>query len=114
MKFVFFYPPGDEETLETDKTSSPFSPPLGLLYLASVLEQQGHNVEVIDARAEPITEKNIKTKVMSADVAGISIPTFSLKNSHKIVQMIKRTDKDVFIVGGGPHCFLYPKETLSS
>ncbi|HHH79436.1 MAG TPA: radical SAM protein [Thermoplasmatales archaeon] len=114
MRFIFFYPPGDEEALETDKTSSPFAPPLGLLYLAGMLEKQGHNVKVVDARVEKITEEKLKTLVASADAVGVSIPTFSLKNAYRIIEMVREIDKDIFIIGGGPHCFLFPKETLSS
>lgn len=69
------------------------------------LNNRDNKAEVVDARAEPITEKNIKTKIISADAAGISIPTFSLKNAHKITQMIKEIDENIFIVGGDPTVF---------
>lgn len=112
MNFLLIYPPGDEKVLETDKTSSLFAPPLGLLYISSILRRQDHKVNIIDARAEKINKKNIFSKVKSSDAVGISIPTFSLKNAEKLINIIRRINEDVFIFGGGTHCSLFPKETL--
>jgi len=112
MKFLLIYPPGDEEALETDKTSSLFAPPLGLLYLARIIEQQGHQVEVIDAREGKLTQKELAVISKSVDAIGISIPTFALKNSQKIINTIKTEDNSIPIFAGGPHCSLFPKETL--
>jgi len=112
MKFLLIYPPGDDEALETDKTSSLFAPPLGLLYLARIIEQQGHQVEVIDTRAGKLTQKELAVIIKSVDAIGISIPTFALKTSQKIVSSIRTEDNSIPIFAGGPHCSLFPKETL--
>ncbi len=112
MKFLFIYPPGDEDSLETDKTSSPFAPPLGLMYVSSIAREQGDYTEILDIRADRIFQKDLKRMIKSSDAVGISIPTFSLKNSKIIVDSIREIDKDIFIFAGGPHCTLFPKDSI--
>lgn len=114
MKFVFIYPPGDSKSLDTDKTSSLFAPPLGILYIASILKNQGHVVEVIDGRAERLNRRHIKDIIKFTDVVGITIPTFSFNNANSIVKTIREINEDVFIIGGGPHCSLFPEKILDA
>jgi len=50
-------------------------PPIGLLYIARSLEDEGHFVEVIDFYNERNLEEKIRGSVASADVVGFSVYT---------------------------------------
>jgi len=111
MKFLFLYPPTDTFSLEQGEKSFLYAPPLGPLYLASVLLEKGHDVEVMDLRGEK-GEAKIREKINSVDAVGLTIPTFALNNSKKIVGIIRDISLDVPIIAGGPHPTLYPHATL--
>ncbi len=57
MKTILINPP--------QNTKYP-QPPLGLASLAAVLEQKGHQVEIIDANAFQLSERDIVKKVKGA------------------------------------------------
>jgi len=113
MKFVFIYPLGDAEASEINKPASTFAPPLGILYIASIVEKQGHEVEVVDARGKKLDKGDIKKLIQSTDVVGITIPTFSLNSAKKIVDAIREFDKEIFTIAGGPHCSIFPEGILN-
>ena len=83
VKVSLIYPPGDDEVLETDKTSSPFAPPLGLMYIARILSMKDIETSIIDARHERIGPAKIKKLLAQSDVIGISIPSFARKTPKK-------------------------------
>lgn len=87
-------------------------PNLGLLYTAKTLEDEGHNVEVIDFEAENFTEEKINNYVNSISAIGITINAYTLKNSAKIASLFKQKDKNLSIIIGGPLCSIQPKQTL--
>jgi len=114
VKVSLIYPPGDDEVLETDKTSSPFAPPLGLMYIARILSMKDIETSIIDARHERIGPAKIKKLLTQSDVIGISIPSFARKNAEKIIKMIREIDNDIFIIAGGPHCTLFPMDAIAA
>ena len=50
-----------------------YHPPLGLLYIGRVLEDEGHKVEVIDFQAEKYPFKTLLNNISSTDAIGISV-----------------------------------------
>ena len=54
MKFLLLRPAEQDEENKTNKTFSLNLPPLGLLYIGASLEQNGHNVELLDYFGENI------------------------------------------------------------
>ena len=98
---------------EINKPTSTYAPPLGLLYIASIVEKQGHEAFVIDARGEKIDKENVRKQIKSADIIGITIPSFSLNSAKKIVDLTREVKKEIYIIAGGPHCTLFPEETLN-
>jgi len=114
VKASLIYPPDDDEALETDKTSSPFSPPLGLMYVGRILSMNDIEIDIIDARHERIDASRIKRMVSKSDIIGISIPSFARKNAEKIIKMIKEVDNEIFIIAGGPHCTLFPMDAIEA
>lgn len=104
--------------------------PLGLLYIAAVLELN-HEVSVVDAIIEgwnTISEKDdtislgisfeeIKNRleVINPDVVGISAQ-FSIneKNALQVAATVKTVNPKIITILGGPHVTVQPQETLSN
>ncbi|MCX6662841.1 MAG: radical SAM protein [Euryarchaeota archaeon] len=97
-----------------NKQPNAFLPPLGLLYLARMVELQGHSVEIIDYNAESFDDTTIQKAVHSADAIGMTI--FSepreFQNSITIANKIRQFSPDIPIIVGGPHCMFFPEQTL--
>jgi anaerobic magnesium-protoporphyrin IX monomethyl ester cyclase len=98
---------------QTKKTmKNPWAQPLGLLYIAAVLEQDGHKVEIIDLVAEDITKNKIHQAMSDIDAIGISVDSFAYPDVIEITQQIKQRDAHLPIIIGGPHCTFYPEKSL--
>lgn len=89
-------------------------PPLGLAYIAGVLERQGYSVEIIDANAQQLPVEKIIDKVIEfkAQVAGITAVTPTIYLAHRIAGELKKKDSSIFTVIGGIHATALPEETL--
>lgn len=128
MKFSLLQiSPGYEfnKNLDISQKINSYHPPLGLLYLGRVLEDEGHKVEVIDFLAEKYPLKTLINNLESTDVVGITIfssaykeslhggdYTYAYKESAKVVDFIKEIDSDLPIIIGGPHCTIQPEKSL--
>lgn len=112
MKFHFIYPGGTWATGMQHMPSDPFSPPLGILYVSSCLENAGHKASVTDYWAEKYKKENLEKKVKESDAVGISITGFNLNESLQICKVIKEIDKDIPLLVGGPHVTIYPDKSL--
>jgi radical SAM superfamily enzyme YgiQ (UPF0313 family) len=90
------------------------SPPLGLCYLASVLEKENHRVKIIDAPVLNLSFSKILERVrrFSPDLIGITSFTVSFHSCYKLAQEIKRDFPYIKIVVGGPHITSNPEELL--
>jgi radical SAM superfamily enzyme YgiQ (UPF0313 family) len=95
-----------------NKSTSPHTPPLGLLYLGRSLEDEGHTVEVMEYYAEKDPLTQLTNSIPSVDAIGISVNTYPYQQSTSIAQEIKRLDPSVPIIIGGPHCNFHPKKSL--
>lgn len=91
-------------------------PPLGLLYIATVLKERVPDAEikVVDCVSEkigyPVLTRMLKT--FKPQVIGITAFTVSLVDVLKIAGIAKGLNKNVHICIGGPHNFVFPKQTL--
>lgn len=120
MKILLINPP-DQNTIIADNPSfideeRGANPPLGLLYIAASLRQQGgHTVEVLDAPVENIGYDTLVEAVRerSPDLVGITAMTFTLIDVMKTVQVVKSVSTGIKVVLGGVHATLYPRETIS-
>jgi len=88
------------------------SQPLGILYIAAMLEDNNHIVEVIDYQAEDYSKNKLYSYLSGVDGVGISVDSFSSKKAEEIAYTIKQFDKEIPIIIGGPHCNFYPKKSL--
>lgn len=98
------------------KLTYPFvvSPPLGLMYLASVLRNKGHQIKIVDMRLDRLKPEDVlkQFKDFQPDIVGFSTITPEANSMHRIVSLIKRENPLCKVIVGGPHASSYPQETL--
>jgi anaerobic magnesium-protoporphyrin IX monomethyl ester cyclase len=88
--------------------------PLGLLYLASRLEQAGYEVYVEDLQLcrSPLTRLEQDLRQHAPEVAGITSFSLNLSMASKILKKVKRLSPDTVTVWGGPHVSFDDREIL--
>ncbi|MFW6163397.1 MAG: B12-binding domain-containing radical SAM protein [Planctomycetota bacterium] len=119
MKVVLINPPA-EQTLVGNNPSfldeeRGCNPPLGLLYIAAVLEQRSdHELAVVDAMAEALSYEALGTRVAAEapDLVGISAMTFTLLDVVRTIEVVRDAVPGAKVILGGPHVHLYPRESL--
>jgi radical SAM superfamily enzyme YgiQ (UPF0313 family) len=112
MNITFINPPSKH--LETSSLLGITAPPLGLAYLASTLEKDGHSVKIIDAWALGIPPLSIEREVKKdkPDIIGVTSTTPAIRDALTIVETVKNACPDSVTVMGGPHASFLPSETL--
>jgi anaerobic magnesium-protoporphyrin IX monomethyl ester cyclase len=88
-------------------------PPLGLLYIASEIEQEGHTVEILDYQTDSNAPIRLEKASESTDAVGITLTTDQIKPVAHLTSKIKAINSELPIIIGGPHCTILPKQTLS-
>jgi radical SAM superfamily enzyme YgiQ (UPF0313 family) len=88
------------------------TPPLGILYLSSILENNGYDTQVCDLDANPMNINEINSFVSNSDVVGLSLTTYSLNSGLRIAKSIREEHPEIFILTGGSHPTSAPEETL--
>ena len=85
-------------------------PPLGLAYLASGVERDGHDVKIIDAFAEGLTWDHFteEIKKAKADLIGIGGMTPTIDNTLRTIKICRPYTR--YIVMGGPHLSVHKQE----
>jgi len=119
MNILLINPPAENELVGNNPPlideERGYNPPLGLLYIAAYLgKHSDHKVEVLDTQVEKMGYDELEAAVAEKkpDVVGITTMTFTLIDAIKTVQIVKRVDKGIRVVLGGPHVHLYPNETI--
>jgi len=105
--------------------------PLGLAYIAAVLEENEYTVSILDAIAEGWKKERVidgmkftglsyeeigdKIKKYSPEIVGISAPFTSQADcALKIANVVKNVDKDITTIIGGAHASVRPEDCLSN
>ena len=116
MKFLFIYPPISNLELGPSKyfPIGAHVPPIGVLYLARILELNGYEVEVLDLNADTSNNEQIKGKIRSSDFVGLTLYSglISISNTLNLSKLVKETDPDIPLLIGGPQCSYYPELSL--
>jgi anaerobic magnesium-protoporphyrin IX monomethyl ester cyclase len=89
--------------------------PLGIGYLAAVLEEDGYAVDVIDCQVEQHTARELESELarIQPDVIGITSTTLTYKSAIDIVQAAKKACPNSLIIMGGPHVTVLDEHTLN-
>jgi anaerobic magnesium-protoporphyrin IX monomethyl ester cyclase len=116
VRVLLVHPPWPDTTRTNFKRRvSGVLPPLGIASIAAVLEQDGHDVRILDAFAEHLTLGAIVSWVSANgpfDVIGISCVTVMAFNAYKIARHVKDEFPDTMVVLGGAHASQLPEESL--
>ncbi|MGQ0552202.1 MAG: B12-binding domain-containing radical SAM protein [Planctomycetota bacterium] len=94
-KIVLMYvtPPGQDDFF--------IAMPLGIIYLASILRQQGADVECCDERV--CAEAEVEAYLRKAQILGLSALTPHVNRAIRYAQRAKANNPQVVTVMGGPH-----------
>jgi magnesium-protoporphyrin IX monomethyl ester (oxidative) cyclase len=127
MKVLLINPP---QTFYLDSEPPAGSMPLGLMYIAAVLEKAGYSVELLDAfiadfkpqkNGETVTVgmsfNQIETEIRrrKPDIVGISGPfTSQIGNTLKVSEIAKKVNSDILTIVGGPHVSTIPQEFMET
>jgi len=90
--------------------------PLGVMYLASVLRQNGnHEVALLDMRLRPTTVQEAADQALafSPNIVGFSTLTLEFSVVAEVAREIKKRNPKVITVVGGPHASTAPNEVLA-
>lgn len=91
------------------------APPLGLAYLAAVLERKKHKVKILDGWVQDFSSLLPKTiKEFKPELIGLTGLTVDIKRTFQITEKIKELAPKTPIIFGGPHASMDPKGTLEN
>lgn len=89
-------------------------PPLGLLYLAAVLEKNGIEVEIIDNFILKLPSEKLIKKIIdkTPSIVGFSSFSHTYPAAKKNMEDLKKMSPKIPIIFGGPHATLYYSEII--
>jgi len=109
MRVLLSMPP-DIHDLEIYRVVGFNAPPLGLAWIAAVLEKAGHKVKIIDTPTLKTTTDEFIEEVKSwkPDVVGISVQTPTAPKAYDAITRLKEEVPDTPVIVGGSHpTFMY-------
>lgn len=92
-------------------------PPLGILSLATYLRSAGFSATAcLDAQADGLSPEATVERIAAyrPDVVGVSVWTDFWFPAWSTMQGVRRAIPECTIIAGGPHCLIYPRETLET
>lgn len=99
------------QSFERKRTSEGLAPPLGLLYLKSMMLDCDVKILDLSNLEDP---KRVFTKTFKSkewDVVGITVLTYCLDSVRYLVNLIKKNG-DPYLIGGGAHSTLMSSDCL--
>ena len=89
-------------------------PPLGLMYVAAVLEKAGHAVQIYDADPEYQATIINEIKEFNPHLIALSFLTVGYQRAFNFCKSLKEAMPDKIYCSGGVHTSVKPKETLEA
>lgn len=89
-------------------------PPLGLAYVAAVLEKSGYPVEIYDnyLLERPIEEVKVEIKKRQPEIVGITCSSLTYNRCIETAKAVKEACPTCKVVVGGPHSSYMPETML--
>ena len=86
-------------------------PPLGILYIAAALEQQGHELQVFDIDPD-VSSCVEQIKVFAPHIVGLSCYTNTYPKAQRLTEKLKQELPHAIFICGGVHATAKPVETM--
>lgn len=111
MRVVLITPPNHSRK----KIRRGLLPPLGIGYIAAILEKEGYKVKIIDSQIMGYQLEDVVNQTVDfmPDLIGISATTPIIPNAYTLARFLKQRFPDIPIVLGGAHATCFPDEPLS-
>ena len=89
-------------------------PPMGLMFLASVLRHHGYQPTIFDGDIESRALEKLEKIIREGDfkIAGISFSSMTSEGAFEAAKMIKKIDPSITVIAGGYHPTVMIKDTL--
>lgn len=112
MKIQLLIPPGGYFAERWSKGSS--MPPLGLLYIAAVLEKDGHEVQIVPTDIMGLKWHQIRDEIrkFQADIIGVTSTTENRFQSFRLIRESKKANPRALTILGGPHASMAAEDSL--
>lgn len=121
MKVAFILSPFDQIgtsgfTTKKMKRVYGYNMPLGIAYLAAMVEQSGHEALCLDPCPQQLTLEEIGDWVQKnrPDLVGISAMTHTVKLAYELSELLKKRFPDIKLIMGGSHCQVFPESVLDA
>jgi anaerobic magnesium-protoporphyrin IX monomethyl ester cyclase len=90
--------------------------PLGIGYIAAVLQDEGFRVNCLNLTSGLTESKNFEHYITQTNpkIVGISTMTETYQNGLLLAKLVKKVNPDVITVLGGPHVTFMSEEALSN
>ena len=88
-------------------------PPLGLMYIAAVLEKAGHKIQIYDADPEFHDSIVNEIKAFNPDLIGLSFLTVGYQRAFNLTKKLKKELPNATYCSGGVHTTVKPTETMN-
>ena len=115
-KIVFINPPlSTKDRYGVKSQSGGQTPPLGLANLAAMTRKHGFETAIIDASALKLGYAEIVKTVVDNEFkyVGITAVTITIERAAYLAGLLKKSDKEIVTIIGGPHLTSVPTETMS-
>ncbi len=107
MRVQFVLPPFDLSASygSTTKMKRGFLPSLGVGHIAAMIEERGHETNLLDAQVMDLDAVRTVDKILEygPDVVGLSVMNAYAHSGYAVASELKARAPHVFIVMGGPH-----------
>lgn len=112
MKVQLFVPPQGYVAQRWAEGTS--MPPLGILFLAAVLEKEGIEVEVVPADVLGYSWGEVAARIeaFKPDMVGVTTTSENRFDSFRLAAVAKKVNPAVLTVLGGPHISMAREDTL--
>lgn len=92
----------------------PQTPNLSLAMIASPLLNVGHDVRILDLSMSTKPRKDLirELETFSPHYVGVTFTTPLFYQMVEISRIVKNYDKNIIVVGGGPHASVLPTQTI--
>ncbi len=117
MKVLLINPPDDlKKFLGQGRQFVPVLEPLGLLTIAAVIRNAGHDVEVLDASAENLSCEGVKAFILKKQPQVIGFSSFVSNGSviYELGQWVKVSLPGTYVVFGNTHAAAYAGAYLNN